>query len=55
MLRVLLEYVKDREVLSYQNSLGKTPLVLVAESTNTDENERMARMLLAAGVDPKAG
>ena len=54
MLRVLLEYVKDREVLSYQNSLGKTPLVLVAESNNTEENERMARMLLAAGVDPKA-
>ena len=54
MLEVLLSYVKDRDLLNWKNHLGKTPLVLVAEAASTEENESIAKMLLGAGVDPKA-
>ena len=37
------------------NHLGKTPLVLVAESLSTEENANIAKLLLLAGADPKAG
>ena len=55
MLRTMLLYVKDRELLSWVSALGKTPLVMVAEGANTEGNEKCARMLLATGIDPKAG
>ena len=55
MLRTMLYYVKSKEVLSSQNVLGKTPLVMVAEGANTESNERCARMFLATGINPMAG
>ena len=55
MLRVMLGYENKTEVLSRPNHYGKTPLVLVAESGNTEANEQVAKMLIKAGVDPKAG
>lgn len=39
MLKTLLGYSKKTEMLSRANQLGKTPLVLVAESENTEQNE----------------
>lgn len=56
MLKTALEYVRHKiSILNLTNHLGKTPLVLVAEAYSTEENERIARMLLMAGADPKAG
>ena len=35
--------------------MGKTPLVLVAESASTEENEKIARIILQNGTNPIAG
>lgn len=35
LLQIVLAYEKDSAVLSQENHLGKTPLVLVAEAANT--------------------
>ena len=37
------------------NSIGKTPLVMVAEAANTEQNEAVARLLLESGADPNFG
>ena len=53
---MLLESVRDvKKMLDRANHYGKTPLVMVAEGASTEENEKIARMLLKAGADPKAG
>ena len=38
-LRIFLGFVKDKHILNQINSQGKTPLVMVAESANTEHNE----------------
>ena len=47
MLGIMLDYIKDPASLNQANHLGKTPIVHIAESANTEVNEKIARMLLA--------
>ena len=53
-IQTFLGFVKEKHILNQINSQGKTPLVMVAESANTEQNEQIARMLLQAGASPDA-
>ena len=53
-LRTFLSFVKDKLVINQVNSQGKTPLVMVAESANTEHNEQIAKMLIEAGASADA-
>ena len=46
--------MKDKQILNQVNSQGKTPLVMVAESVNSEENEQIAKMLLEGGAKADA-
>ena len=50
--KIFLGFVKEKAVLNQINNIGKTPLVMVAEAANTEQNEQVAKLLLEAGADP---